>query len=207
MMRRPLFFKFLLCTLSVALLSGLQYCIFAGYADAISLRSRSLLAEVRKTNDRVDRPFLLSATQDIKDASFLVPDSPVYFEELAWLSVLIAGNAGSSSVDASLNFRLARESYLRAVFLRPMSATTWANLCLSLFYVSTDDNNINDCVQVALNYGLHDPQTLRPLFTLSMRRWSKVPSPQKQTLLLSLGSAKRDLKNDLVSIIQNVNKD
>ena len=190
--------KMMVASLGLVTFVSVWYCILAGYADAITLRTRSTLNEI-KSNGRLPVPLEWNALQvELAEASSLSADAPIYYDDKAYLYAIRGVATLRFTEIARPNLQQGERCYLSAIKLRPMDGAAWANLALIRSYL--DDSSSAGVWQpfdLATLFAENDPSTKLTLAYLGFKRWDTLSDQRKANLLKMINRSDPSLRHRL----------
>lgn len=190
--------SFLLLLVTISALS-VSYSLKAGLADFSTLKARARIIEYQQTREKIDPVSWQELEQAFIVASENVPDSPIYYQNLAYLYAT-RGIASVKFPDISVPyFEKATIKYLSAIRVRPMSAGIWANLALGFYFINPNSADVGKSFDVAMFLGAKDSQVQLILINFYKFNWVEFTDKRKENLFRSFSDSK-DPK------IQEINK-
>jgi len=199
---KQLLLIFILATIFLLSVFNVVYLTKAGIADAHTLAVRDQLATLRSNGTIPDPIAWATIHQELTAASQLMPDSPQYYEDIAYLYAVRGVNLLKFPEIANPNLENALQNYQAALRTRPMAPATWANMALASYYLRKDNETTLRLFDVANLYGPNDPGAQIPLFFLAMQNWDRMSDEQKKQLKSVYKNARNPLKKDLTTIVR-----
>jgi len=203
---KHLFLLSILVTIIPLSFFNVIYLVRAGIADAHTLAIRDQLSALRVSGKIPDPIAWANFHEELKNASDIMPDSPQYYEDMAYLEAVRGVSFLKFPEIADPNLKSAMANYRAALHMRPMAPATWANMALASYYLQKNNADTAHWFNLAAAYGASDPSTQIPLFFLAMQDWDHLAEVQKSQIKSVYLNARGSLKKDLTTILQQFHR-
>ncbi len=192
-----------LFTLLLAMVAPAAYFgIRAGWADALTLKARSDIAEWQRAHTRPGIEDWRDARDALRNGLRFTPDDPKLYEHLAYLYGLRAVQASRVPELRQSLLEQASIYYVEALRLRPMSPHTWANIALAAHMMADRDTVLWLAFDKAMQYGANEPQVQLMLAEIGLSRWNGLDEPRKAVLRAAFKRAAPALRKELDKIAE-----